>query len=315
MKTAEGKTAAQRGKLARTIIAIRRDFWVYLLLLPGLLYFLVFKYLPMWGVLVAFQDYNPFFGMMHSKWVGLENFRNFVTSPNFWRLFRNTLMLALYNLVLYFPAPILVSLMLNELSSERYKRVIQTMIYVPHFISWVVVVGLCYVMFTPEGGIINVIIENCGGEALDWLWNPKAFRAFYTGQVIWKEVGWGTIIFLSALAGVDMEMYEASYIDGASRWQRIWYITLPSISSTIVVMLILRMGNFLNTGFEHIFLLSNPLNRDVAEVFDTYVYSTGIINGNFSYSTAVGLFKSVIGLILVTTTDRIAKHFGEEGVY
>lgn len=224
-------------------------------------------------------------------------------------------MLAIYNLILYFPAPIIVALMLNELANERLKRVIQTMIYIPHFISWVVVVGLCYVMFTTEGGVVNVLLEKAGLPQVDWLWSESAFRPFYTGQIIWKEVGWGTIIFLSALANVDMEMYEASYIDGATKMQRMWYITLPSIKSTIVVMLILRMGKFLNTGYEHIFLMMNPLNRSVAEVFDTYVYTSGIVNGNFSYSTAVGLFKSVIGLFLVYITDRIAKKCGEEGVY
>ncbi len=300
---------------AKVLRTLKRDFGYYLMLLPGLIYFVVFKYGPMWGVSIAFMDYNPFTGIMGSKWVGLKHFISFVQGEHFLQLFRNTLLLALYNLVFYFPAPILIALLLNELSCNGFKRVVQTLIYIPHFISWVVVVGLCYVMFTTEGGIVNEILVRLGFEKVNWLWSESAFRGFYTGQVIWKECGWGTIIFLAALAAVDMEMYEASYIDGANRFERIWYITLPSIKNTVVTMLILRMGNFLNTGFEHIYLMTNPLNRDVAQVFDTYVYERGMINGSYSFSAAVGLFKSVIGLVLVLGTNWLAKKSGEEGIY
>ena len=305
----------KRSGLSATIRTIRRDIWIYVLLLPGLLYFLVFKYIPMWGVIISFQEFNPFIGMMESEWVGLAHFRRFFMHPAFFQLLRNTFMLAIYNLVLYFPLPIVLALMLNEMRSNGLRRAVQTMIYVPHFISWIVVVGISYVMFTPQGGIVNEMVVRLGGKELDLLWNASTFRLFYTAQVMWKEAGWGTIIFLAALAGVDVEMYEASYIDGANRFQRIWHITLPSIRSTIIVMLILRMGNFLNTGFEHIYAMTNAMNREVAEVFDTYVYSTGILNGDYSYSTAVGLFKSVVGLILVLSTDRLAKLVGEEGIY
>jgi len=253
--------------------------------------------------------------MLKSTWVGFEHFTRFFGETTFFLLLRNTFMLSIYNLLLYFPAPIILALMLNDVYNIGYKRLIQTLIYIPHFISWVVVVGMCYVLFTTQGGIINEIIKSFGGKQLDLLQNPRTFRMFYTAQVIWKEAGWGTILFLAALTGVDQEMYEASYIDGATRLQRIWYITLPSIRSTIVILLILRLGNFLNTGFEHLFLLSNPLTRQVAEVFDTYVYYTGIVTSNYSYSTAVGLFKSIVGLFLVTMADKVAKRFGEAGVY
>ncbi len=305
----------KRSKFSATMALIRQDIWIYVLLLPGLLYFLIFKYIPMWGVLIAFQDYNSWVGMLKSEWVGLAHFKRFFSEPTFMLLLKNNLILAVYNLVLYFPMPILLALMLNEVYSNRFKRIIQTMIYVPHFISWVVVVGLCYVLFNTERGLVNELIKIFGGKPWDILLSEKGFRMFYTAQIMWKEAGWGTIIFLAALAGVDLEMYEASYIDGASRFQRIWYITLPSIRSTIFVMLILRMGSFLNTGFEHIYLMTNPMNRKVAEVFETYVYTTGIINGHYSYTTAVGLFKSVVGLILVYLTDRLAKKVGEEGIY
>lgn len=223
--------------------------------------------------------------------------------------------MSVYNLLFYFPIPIILALMLNEIRKVKFKRIIQTMIYVPHFMSWVVVVGITYVMFTTEGGIVNGLIESMGGEKVNFLLSEHTFRPMYIGQIIWKEAGWGTIIFLAALTGVDIQLYEASYIDGANRWHQLVYITLPSIQSTIVTMLILRMGNFLDTGFEHIFLMLNSMNRNVGEVFDTYVYQVGVLQGNFSYSTAVGLFKSVIGLILVAMSNWIAKKAGEEGIY
>lgn len=301
--------------LKRDLRQIRRYPLIHLLLLPGLAFFVIFRYGPMWGVLMAFQDFNPFFGMRNSEWVGLEHFARFFSNPSFFMLLRNTFMLSFYNLILFFPIPIILALMLNDVGKTGFRRAIQSIIYLPNFISWVVVVGMVHVLFSQHGGIINQIILHFGGTELDLLVNPNTFRLFYTAQVIWKEAGWGTIIFLAALSGVDQEMYEAAYIDGASRLQRMWFITLPSIRSTIVLLLILRMGNFLDTGFEHLFLLTNPMTRSVAEVFDTYVYFSGIVAANFSYSTAVGLFKSLVGLVLVLSADRIAKKFGEDGVY
>ncbi len=292
-----------------------RDKWMYVLLTPGLLYFLVFKYLPMWGVLLAFKNYQPYLGFSKSEWVGLEHFRILFANPEFGMLLENTLILSFYNLIFYFPAPIILALLLNEIRLSFFKRTIQTLVYVPHFISMVIVASLTYVFLTTEGGVVNEFLNQQIGHKIDFLTLPEWFRPMIIVQTIWKESGWGTIIFLAALAGVDVEQYEAAIMDGANRWRQMWHITLPSIRSTIVILLILRMGNVLDNGFEQIYLLLNPLNRSVAEVFDTYVYMVGITQGAFSYSTAVGLFKSVVGIILVLGTNWLAKRFGQSGLY
>ncbi|MHA2856012.1 ABC transporter permease [Paenibacillus lautus] len=294
---------------------LRRDKWLYLLLLPGLLYFLVFKYVPMWGVMLAFQNYQPFTGFLKSEWVGFEHFRLFFNNPEFMMLLRNTLLLSFYNLIFFFPAPIILALLLNEVRLSFFKRTIQTMIYVPHFISMVIVASLTYVFLTTEGGTVNELLFQYTGNKIQFLSDPSWFRPVIILQTIWKECGWGTIIFLAALAAVDVEQYEAATIDGANRWRQIWHITLPAIRSTIVILLILRMGSVLDNGFEQIYLMLNPLNRSVGEVFDTYVYAMGITQGAFSYSTAVGLFKSVVGVTLVLGTNWLAKKFGESGLY
>ncbi|MCU6796297.1 ABC transporter permease subunit [Paenibacillus sp. WQ 127069] len=285
------------------------------MLLPGILYFILFKYLPMWGVLIAFQNYQPFRGFLYSDWVGTRHFIRFFSEPAFWMLFRNTVMLALYNLIFFFPLPIVIALMLNEIRKEVFKRFVQTMVYIPHFFSWVVVVGVVYILFTVEGGVINELIIRAGGEPINFLISGEWFRTMIMAEVIWKETGWGTIIFLAALAGVDPQLYEAAKMDGAGRARQIWHITLPAIRSTIVILFILRLGHFLDTGFEQIILMLNAMNREVGEVFDTYVYSVGINQAQFSYSTAVGLFKSFVGLILVLSANAISKKFGEEGIY
>ena len=205
--------------------------------------------------------------------------------------------------------------MLNELRRERFKRFVQTLIYIPHFVSWVVVVGIFYILFTTENGILNEIIYQITGEKIAFLLEKDWFRTMIVSQSIWKEVGWGTVIFLAALAGVDLQQYEAARIDGAGRWRQLWHITLPAIRSTIIILLILRLGNFLDSGFEQIFLMITPTNREVSEVFDTYVYTKGMTQAQYSYSAAVGLFKSFVGLILVLGSNWMAKRFGEEGVY
>ncbi|OZB97899.1 sugar ABC transporter permease [Paenibacillus sp. XY044] len=306
------KPAAYRTSIAARL---RRDKWLYLLMLPGLLYFLIFKYVPMWGVLLAFQNYQPFTGFWKSEWVGFEHFRLFFENPEFFMLLRNTLLLSFYNLVFFFPAPIILALLLNEVRRAFFKRTIQTMIYVPHFISMVIVASLTYVFLTTEGGTVNELLFQYTGNKIQFLSDPGWFRPMIILQTMWKECGWGTIIFLAALAAVDVEQYEAATIDGANRWRQIWHVTLPAIRSTIVILLILRMGSVLDNGFEQIYLMLNPLNRTVGEVFDTYVYAMGITQGAFSYSTAVGLFKSIVGVTLVLGTNWLAKKFGESGLY
>ncbi|WP_258525713.1 sugar ABC transporter permease [Paenibacillus sp. YN15] len=292
-----------------------RDRWLYFMLLPGLLYFLIFKYVPMWGVLIAFQNYQPFLGISGSEWVGFDHFIRFFSEPTFMMLMKNTLILALWNIVLFFPVPIIVALLLNELRLQSAKRLIQTLIYIPHFMSWVIVVGIIYIFFNTESGIVNVLLQDAGIGKINFLASEKWFRPMVLGEVMWKETGWSTIIYLAALAGVDVQLYEAAKIDGANRWQQLWHVTIPAILNTVVILLILRLGNFLDTGFEQIFLMLNALNRGVAEVIDTYVYTAGITQGQFSYSTAVGLFKSVIGLMLIVGANRLAKKFNHEGIY
>ncbi|MDQ0897732.1 putative aldouronate transport system permease protein [Paenibacillus sp. V4I7] len=292
-----------------------RNRWLYFMVLPGLLYFLIFKYWPMYGIFIAFKDYQPFLGFWDSPFVGLKHFESLFSDSNFLVLFRNTLILATYNILFFFPLPIVIALMLNELRQEFIKKTVQTLIYIPHFMSWVVVVGIAYIFLTTEGGIVNELLVRYGGEKINFLVSNDWFRTIITAEVIWKEMGWGTIIFLAALAGVDTQLYEAARMDGANRIRQLWHITLPAIRSTIVILLILRLGHFLDTGFEQIFLMLNAMNREVGEVFDTYVYSVGISQGQYSFSTAVGLFKSIVGLILVLVSNHLAKKFGEEGIY
>jgi putative aldouronate transport system permease protein len=292
-----------------------KNRWLYLMVLPGMAYFAVFKYLPMWGVLIAFKDYSPFAGFWGSKWVGFAHFLRFLHAPAFFTVFRNTLILAVYNLLFFFPLPIIISLMLNELRGEVYKRFIQTLIYIPHFISWVVVVGMAYILFTPDGGIVNDLLVQAGHEKINFLLSPEWFRPMIVSQVIWKETGWGTILFLAALTAIDPQLYEAARIDGAGRWPQTWHVTLPGIKSTIVILLILRLGSFLDNGFEQIFLMLNAMNEETGNVFDTFVYISGIAQGNFSYATAANLFKSVVGITLVLLANSLAKRAGEEGIY
>lgn len=302
-------------KSSAFISRLARNRWLYFMVLPGLLYFLILKYWPMYGIFIAFKDYQPFLGFWDSPFVGLKHFERLFSDDNFIVLFRNTLILASYNILFFFPLPIVIALMLNEVRIEFMKRMVQTLIYIPHFMSWVVVVGIAYIFLTTEGGVVNDVWVRLGGEKINFLISNEWFRTIVTSEVIWKETGWGTIIFLAALSGVDPQLYEAARMDGANRARQLWHITLPAVRSTIIILLILRLGTFLDTGFEQIFLMLNAMNREVGEVFDTYVYSVGISQGQYSFSTAVGLFKSIIGLVLVVMSNYFAKKFGEEGIY
>lgn len=294
---------------------IRKYRWFYLIMLPGILYFLIYKYVPMWGLLMAFQNYMPNQGIMGSEWVGLKHFIKFFSSDQFPMLFRNTLIISLGSLVFSFPLPIILSLMLNEVRHQAYKKGIQTVLYLPHFLSAVVVCSLTYVMFSTEDGVIGQMIYQLTGEKWNILMNPDTYYGLYIGTGVWQTAGWGTIIYLAALAGVDLQMYEASMIEGANRWQRIWYITLPSILPLIMVNLVLQLGNVLDVGVEKTLLLSNAMNRNVAEVFDSFVYNRGVINGEYSFTTAVGLFKSTVGIILVLGANWLSKKVSDEAIY
>jgi putative aldouronate transport system permease protein len=268
----------------------------------------------MWGVLIAFQDYNAYLGFLGSPWVGFKHFIDFFSNPDFTRLLSNTLLISLYNLAFGFPAPVIMALLLNEIRSQWYKRSIQTLVYIPHFISWVIIASLTYSLFNSQG-VVNKYIIQMGNNAIPFLTSDNTFRGMIIGQTIWKETGFGTIIYLAALSGVDPQLYEAAVIDGANRFKQLWHITLPSIKSTVVTLLILRLGHVLDNGFYQIFLMSNSLNRNVSDVFDVYVYTIGITRGAFSYSTAVGLFKGIIGIILIYSANYLAKKAGESGLF
>ncbi|WP_456276449.1 ABC transporter permease [Bacillus sp. AK128] len=303
---------ARRLELKRQIL---KNKWIYLMILPGILYFIIYKYIPMYGLIIAFQDYKPYLGITGSEWVGLEHFRRLFTEPDFWMIFGNTLILFALNLVLFFPIPIILALMLNEVRLMAFKRTVQTLIYIPHFMSWVIIVSIGYVMLTLDGGIVNGILVALGFEKVNFLLNPDWFRPMYIIQVIWREAGWGTIIYLAAMASISPQLYEAARMDGATRFQQMWHITLPSIKNVIIILLLLKIGDVLELGFEHVYLLLNAANREVAEIFDTYVYVAGLKQGQFSYSTAVGFFKGIVGLILVVFANWLAKKNGQEGIY
>lgn len=294
---------------------MRANLWLYILVFPGLVYFLLFKYLPMWGVSLAFMEYQPYTGFSKSEWVGFEHFDRLFSNQDFWMLFRNTLLISLYKVIFFFPFPIVISLMLNEVLKEGYKRLIQSIIYIPHFLSWVVIVGITYVLFTTEGGVVNEFIAYTGSEKINFLGSPDWIRTMLTSQTIWRETGWGTILYLAAMSSVSPHLYEAAKIDGAGRFRQMWHVTLPCIRSTIVILFILQLGNFMDLGFDQVYNMLNPANRENADVFDTYVYVTGITQGQFSYSTAVGLFKSLVGLVLVVAANYTTKRLGEEGIF
>ncbi|MFI7133073.1 ABC transporter permease [Nonomuraea sp. NPDC050153] len=296
--------------------SLARYRWLYLMLLPGVVYFAIFKYLPMYGITIAFQDFLPFLGYSGSPWVGFQHFQDLFTGPDFGRLMFNTLFLALLTVVFIFPAPIVVALLLNELRINVLKRSVQSVMYIPHFLSWTIVASLTYLLFSADYGVLSGWLRDILGDTakIDYVAQEEWFRPLIILQQMWKLTGWGTIIYLAALAGVDPQLYEAARMDGAGRFRQLWHVTLPAIRPTIVVMAILTSGNLLDTGFEQIWLMTTSLNRSVADVFDTYVYYTGITQGAISYSTAVGLFKGVVGCILIFGSNWLAKRLGQRGL-
>jgi putative aldouronate transport system permease protein len=289
--------------------------YLYVLVLPGLLYFLIFKMVPFWGLVAAFQDYTPLLGILNSKWVGFKHFIDLFQYEHFYILLRNTLLINVFSLVFLFPLPILLSIMLNEVRHGVFKRINQSIVYMPHFLSWVIIASLTYFLLSTDIGLVNKAIRGAGHEALPFLQEPNYFWGLLTIQNMWKDTGWGTIIFLAAIAGVDPSRYEAAVIDGASRIRQIWHITLPAIRPTILILLILKLGHMADVSFEQILLMLNPLVLSVGDVFDTYSYQQGILSGQTSVGVAVGMFKGVVGLVLVLISNYIVKKLGHEGIY
>lgn len=292
-----------------------RDKYLYLLLLPGLLLLLVFRYVPMYGIVIAFQDYNIFGGIGGSEWVGFDHFIRLFQSPDFYEILRNTLIISLYRLIVGFTVPIGLALLLNELKNGLFKRVTQSIIYMPHFVSWVIFSGIIVAFLNPVDGLVNFIIKSFGGAPIDFLINSSYFRSILVLTDMYKEMGWGTIIYLAAIAGVNPDLYEASRIDGANKARQIWHVTLPAIRPVIIILVILSLANILEAGFQQVFLLYSPLVYDVGDIIDTYVYRVGIAEANYSYATAVGLFKSVIAMVLIVSSNTIAKKFGQDGLW
>jgi len=291
-----------------------RNKYLYIMTFPGIIFFLVFRYIPMGGLIIAFQNYQPFLGIDGSPWVGTAHFRRLFMEGSFTMLMRNTLMLFFLG-TLTFPLPIILALSLNEVKNKWFKSIVQTIVYIPHFMSWVIVVSMFFIILSVDRGLINEVISFFGGDRIHFMTNPAWARTIYIIQDTWKGIGWSSIIFLAAITNVDTTLYEAAQMDGANRWRQTWHVTLPAIRPTIVTLLILRVGNTLDIGFEHVFLITNAMNRHVLDIFDTFVFRMGIHNGQFSFATAVGLFRGVVGLILVIGANKLAKWFGEDGIY
>lgn len=295
---------------------LKRDRHLYLMLLPVIVFYLLFKYAPMVGEIIAFKDYRFADGIFGSKWVGFRHFESLFQSVDFWRVLRNTLLLNVYSLVFGFPVPILLALLLNEVRKEWYKRTVQNLLYLPHFISWAVLGGIFIAMLSPSTGVVNMLLTKVFGLEPIYFMASSAWWPFaYTLSGIWREAGWGTILYLAAMASVDPQLYEAAKMDGASKLRQIWHITLPGIRSTIAILLVLRMGHMMDVGLEQTLVLQNLSVLDVADVISTYVYRVGLQNMNYSYTTALGLFQSAVGLILVIGVNRLTRAFGERGLW
>ena len=303
-------------KAKRTFLVKATRTWeLYLFLLPTLLYFGIFHYGPLYGIQIAFRDYMGVLGIWGSPWVGLEHFLRFFKSVYFVNLLSNTLLLSLSMLIFSFPVPIIFALMLNQLGSNRYKRIVQTVSYAPHFISMVVFVGMLFLFTSPSTGIINVLVSKLGGPRIYYMANLAWFRPLYVLSDIWQETGWGAVIYLATLSGVNPELYEAASIDGASKFQRILYIDIPSILPTATILLVLRAGTIMSLGFEKSFLMQTPLNLEQSEIISTYVYKVGLQGAQFSFGAAVGFFNSVANLLLLVIVNKVARKYGETSLW
>lgn len=295
--------------------SIYRNYDLYLFLLPTFFYFLIFHYGPMYGVQIAFKNFTASRGIWGSPWVGLVHFQRFFSSYQFWSLLRNTLGISLYSLIAGFPVPIILALLLNQIPSKRFRRIVQTITYAPNFISVVVIAGMLLVFLSPRGGLINAIIELFGGTSIYFMARPEWFPTIYVLSGIWQGAGFGSIIYLAALSSIDPQLHEAAIVDGATKFQRIRHIDIPGIVPTAVILLILNTGTIMNVGFEKAFLLQTPLNLETSEIISTYVYKVGLVNAQFSFSSAVGLFRAAINLILIVAVNRFARTVGETALW
>lgn len=313
------KKMLNKSNRSTTMKISRQNFikykYLYLMLLPGILYIIIFHYVPMFGLVISFEDYKIFKGISGSPWVGLGNFQTLFSSAKFYLVMRNTFLISIYKIVIGFPMPILVAILINEVRNKFFMKSVQTVIYLPHFISWIVASGLVISFLSPTDGFINNIIRFFGGAPIFFMGSSEYFRGILVVSDIWKEVGWGAIIYLAALAGVPMELNEAAIIDGANKIKRIVYVTLPYIVPTIIILLLLRIGGVLNAGFDQVFAMYNSAVYDVGDILDTYVYRVGIIETKYGFSAAVGLFKSLLAVTFLLTANWIAKRADQESLF
>jgi len=300
---------------------LSKRFWLqrYLMLLtlPAILWMIIFSYIPMYGVIISFQEYTPFQGFLHSPWVGLANFRELFSDPTFIDSLINTFKISIAKLVFGFPAPIILSLLLNELVFKRFKRIVQSLTYLPYFVSWVLVVGLMYTLLDPETGVVSKMLISTGliGSDTILMGDPHSFLTLVVFTEIWKNIGWNSIIYLAAIAGIDPQLYEAAVVDGANRFQRIWHITLPSLKPTIIILLILSVGGLINSNFDQMYLMQNSMTQDAANVLSVYSYKTGLVTGRFSYGTAIGLFQSIVAFVLMYTANFSSRKITKESLF
>lgn len=318
MKTAMAANAKMI-KQQNSKCSLPKYFWknrfMYLLILLPLLYYIIFEYIPIYGISIAFQDYTPGSPFIGNKWIGFKNFELIFSSTPFMEALRNTLIISFYKIIFGFPFPIIIALLLNEVRTVKFKKIVQTAIYFPHFISWVIVGAIILSMFSINDGLLNMIIKSMGMESVNIMGDPKYFRSLLVLSSMWKEAGMNSIIYLAAIAGVDIQVYEAATIDGASRWQQMRYVTLPGITSTVIIIFILQLGSILSAGLEQTLVLLNPMVASVGENIDTYVYKVGLKQGDYSFSTAVGLFKSAVGYLLIMGTNRLSKVVRGESIF
>lgn len=314
-KTASDTNLMRKSKLSKLGKLWSEQKYLFFMILPCLAYYFIFHYMPMYGVIIAFKKFDIVKGIMGSPWVGLTNFKNFFAGPYAFRLIKNTLLLSLYNLIFYFPIPIIFALFLNEVMNKWFKRVVQTVSYLPHFVSVVIVVGMMQSMLSPSTGVVNRLITSLGGESVNFFMRPEWFRTLYISSTIWQEFGWGSIIYLAALSSVDAGLYEAAHLDGAGRFRCMWHITLPAISPTIITLLILKVGNLLTVGYEKVIMMYNPGIYKTADIISSYVYRVGVSQANYSFGTAVGLMNSIVSMILILITNTVSKRLTDASLW
>lgn len=309
------KYASKKSQRVNVSKSIRRNWDLYLLILPVIAYFIIFQYWPIYGAQIAFKDFVATKGIWGSPWVGFKHFERFFNSYYFWRLIKNTIGINIYQLAVGFPIPIILALMMNEVRNTAFKKTVQTVTYAPHFISTVVLVGMMTAFLSPNSGLVNQIIKAFGGEPIYFMADPAWFKTLYVLSSIWQNMGWNSIIYMAALAGIDPQLHEAAIVDGATRLQRIWHINIPGIMPTIIILLIMECGRMMNIGFDKAFLMQNQLNMDASDVISTYIYRTGLVGAQYSFSTAVGLFNSAINFALLLLVNNISKHVSETSLW